>query len=166
MVHFEPKMAKQGRLVNAPKSSKRVEKGPKGTKMVSPSVFDHLGPFWAHRGPFGSFQTTMIFLPQMDKVGFGGGAPEQKVNFCLKWPKRVQTGPKGSWMVKNTWVDHHGPFWTLLDHFGTLTSQIVNGRYSPLSCHELWAAQNLYPPSGLVEDCHYYVKCRIGEWIK
>ena len=36
------------------------------------------------------------FLHQMDKVGFGGGAPEQKINFCLKWSKRVQMGPKGS----------------------------------------------------------------------
>ena len=29
MVHFGPKMAKHGRLVNAPKGSKRVQKGPK-----------------------------------------------------------------------------------------------------------------------------------------
>ena len=34
------------------------------------------------------------FLHQMDKVGFGGGAPEQKINFCLKW--------------SNTWVGHFG----------------------------------------------------------
>ena len=26
----------------------------------------------------------------------------QKIHFCLKWPKRVQMGPKGSQMVKNT----------------------------------------------------------------
>ena len=25
-------------------------------------------------------------------------------------------------MVKNTYVDHFGHFWTLLDHFGALTS--------------------------------------------
>ena len=36
------------------------------------------------------------FLPQMDKVGFGGDATEQKINFCLKWSKRVQMGQKGS----------------------------------------------------------------------
>ena len=46
----------------------------------------------------------------MDRVGLGGGATEQKINFCLKWSKRVQMGPKGSLMVKNTWVDHFGPF--------------------------------------------------------
>ena len=39
---------------------------------------------------------------QMDKVGFGGGASEQKINFCLKWSKRVQRGPKGSQMIKNS----------------------------------------------------------------
>ena len=44
IVHFGPKMAEHGRPVNVPKWSK---KGPKGTKMVDPSVFDHLGPFWA-----------------------------------------------------------------------------------------------------------------------
>ena len=46
----------------------------------------------------------------------------QKNHFCLKWSKRVQMGPKGSIMVKNTYVDHLGPFRTLLDHFGVLTS--------------------------------------------
>ena len=30
----------------------------------------------------------------MDKVGFGGDAPEHKINFCLKWSKGVQMGPK------------------------------------------------------------------------
>ena len=45
---------------------------------------------------------NMNFLPKMDKVEFGGGASEQKINFCLKWPKMVQMGPKGSQMVKNT----------------------------------------------------------------
>ena len=65
MVHFGPKMAKHGRLVNVPKWSKRVQKGPKGSKMANLSVFDHLGPFWAHLDPFGPFQTKMNFLPQM-----------------------------------------------------------------------------------------------------
>ena len=30
---------------------KVVQKGPKGTKMVNLSVFDHLGPSWAHLDP-------------------------------------------------------------------------------------------------------------------
>ena len=58
MVHFGPKMAKHGRLVIVPK----VQKGPKGTKMANLSVFDHLGPFWAHLDPFGPFQTKIDFL--------------------------------------------------------------------------------------------------------
>ena len=64
----------------------------------------------------------MIFLPQMEKVGVGRGASEQNINSCLKRSKRVQMGPKGFLMVKNTWVDHFGPFRTHLDHFGVLTS--------------------------------------------
>ena len=50
MVHFGTKMAKHGRLVNAPKWSKR---GSKGNKVVNLSVFDHLKPFWVHLNPFG-----------------------------------------------------------------------------------------------------------------
>ena len=68
-----PFWTKHGRLVN-------VQSGPKGTKMFNLSVFDHLGPFWAHRDLFGSFQTKMNCLPLMDKVGFGGGASEQKIS--------------------------------------------------------------------------------------
>ena len=122
-----------GQTWQACQRSKVVQKGPKGTKMVNLSVFDHLGPFWVHLDPFGPFQTKMNFLPQMDKVGFGGGASEQKINFCLKWSKRVQMGPKGSQMVKNTFrltiLDPFGPlwnvdkpamfghFWSKMDHF-------------------------------------------------
>ena len=43
IVHFGPKMAEHGRPVNVPKWSK---KGPNGTKMIDPRVFDHMGPFW------------------------------------------------------------------------------------------------------------------------
>ena len=76
----------------------------------------------AHLDPFESFHTKMNFLPRMDKVRFGGGASEQKITFCLKWSKRVQIGPKGSQIVKNTSVDYFGPFWTLLDPFRPLWS--------------------------------------------
>ena len=69
MVHFGPKMANHGRLVNVPK----------GPKMVNLSVFDHLGPSWAHMDPFGPFQTKINFLPQMDNVGFGGGALDSQL---------------------------------------------------------------------------------------
>merc|ERR1712155_15056 len=58
----------------------------------------------------------------MDKVGVGRGALEQNINCFLKRSKRAQMGPKGFLMVKNNYVDHFGPFRTLLDHFGVLTS--------------------------------------------
>ena len=101
-----PFWTKNGQTWQACQRSKVVQKGPKGTKMINQSVFDHLGPFWAHLDTFGPFQTKMNFLSQMDKVGFGGGASEQKIIFCLKWSKRVQMGPKG---VPNSPV-RYGPF--------------------------------------------------------
>ena len=58
--------------------------------MANLSVFDHLGPLWANLDSFGQFQTEINFMPQMDKVGFGGGASKQKINFCLKRSKRVK----------------------------------------------------------------------------
>ena len=39
-----------------------LQSGPKGTKMVNLSVFDHLGPFWAHLDPFEPFQTRIDIL--------------------------------------------------------------------------------------------------------
>ena len=87
MVHFGPKVAKDSRLVNAPNWSKRVQKGPKWLAMV---FFYHLVPFWVHLNPFGPFQTRMNFLTQRNKGGFGGGAPEQKINFFFEM---VQKNP-------------------------------------------------------------------------
>ena len=105
-----PFWTKNGQTWQACQRSKVVQKGPKGTKMINQSVFDHLGPFWAHLDTFGPFQTKMNFLSQMDKVGFGGGAPEQRINFCLKWSKIVQRwAQKGRKWSKNTWVGHFGP---------------------------------------------------------
>ena len=78
-------MAKHGRLVNIPKWSKKIQNG-------KPRCFDNLGPFWAHLNTFGLFWTKINLLPHKDKVGFGGGAFEQKIIFCLKWSQKVQTG--------------------------------------------------------------------------
>ena len=49
LVHFGPKMAEHGGLVNVPK-------GPKKVKLT---VFDWLGPFWAHLDPFGPIWTHL-----------------------------------------------------------------------------------------------------------
>ena len=72
-----PFWTKHGRLVNVLKWSKRDQNG-------QPKCFDHLGFFWANLNPFGQFQTKMIFLPIIDKVGYGGGAPGQKIQFLFR----------------------------------------------------------------------------------
>ena len=51
MVHIGPNMAGLAWLKG----------GPKGTKMVNVSVFDHLGPYLGPSGPFWTIQTKMIF---------------------------------------------------------------------------------------------------------
>ena len=39
--------------------------------------------------------------------------------------------PKGSQMVNNTMANHFGPFWTLLDQFGALTSLLSLATFGP-----------------------------------
>ena len=82
-----PFWTKNGQIWQACQRSKVVQKGPSWSTQVFLIIWD---PFWAHLDPVGPFQTTNIFLPQMDKVGFCSGASEQKINSCLKWSKRVQ----------------------------------------------------------------------------
>merc|ERR1712112_272309 len=90
-----------GQTWQACQRSKVVQKGPKGSKMVNLSVFDHLGPFWAPLDPFGPFQTKIDFLLRSTSAKPNFVHLGQKNHFCLKWSKRVQMGPKGSQMVKN-----------------------------------------------------------------
>ena len=78
------------------------QRGPKGSKMVNLSVFDHLGPFWAHLDPFGPFQTKIDFLLRSTSAKPYFVHLGQEFHFCLKWSQRVQMAPKGSQMVKNT----------------------------------------------------------------
>ena len=47
-----PFWTKKGQTWQACQHSKVVQKGPKGTKMVNLSVFDHLGPLLDPSGPF------------------------------------------------------------------------------------------------------------------
>ena len=88
-----PLWTNKGQTWQACQHSKVVQKGPKGTKMVNPSALDHLGPFLAHLDPFGPFQTKMNFLLQVDKVGFGGGASEQNINFLCEMDILAPLGP-------------------------------------------------------------------------
>ena len=74
------------------------QSGPKETKMVNLSVFDHLGPFWAHLDPFGPFQTkNEFFAPNGQSRGwqrcFGA-----KYQFLFE---TVQKGPDGPKRVPN-----------------------------------------------------------------
>ena len=62
--------------------------------MVNLDIFDNLGPFWAHLDTFGPFQTKINLLPHNDKVGFGGGAFEQKIMFLFEMAQKSPDGPK------------------------------------------------------------------------
>ena len=95
ITYFGPKLAKHVKLVIVPKWSKRDLSG-------QPKCFLPFGTLLADLDPFGTFQTKMIFLPQIEKEGFGRGALQQKINFCLKWSKRIKMGPKGFRVIKNT----------------------------------------------------------------
>ena len=103
MVHFGPKMAKHGRLVNAPKWPKRDQNG-------QPKYFWTFGTLLGPSGPFWTISDKNQFVAQKDKEGFGDSAFEQKIIFRLKWSKRVQTGPKGSQMVKKSRLTISNPF--------------------------------------------------------
>ena len=96
-------------------------KGSKRSKMVNLIFFTIWDPFGQH-GPFWTISNkNWFFAPkhlwQTLLVLLG-----QKNHFCLEWSKRVQMGPKWPTRVKNSYVDYFGPFWTLLDYLGMLTS--------------------------------------------
>ena len=66
------------------------------------TVHDPLESFWAHLDPLGPFQTRIDILLQSTSAKPYFVHLGQKNHFCLKWSKRVQMGPKGFQMVKNT----------------------------------------------------------------
>ena len=90
-----PFWTKKGQTWQACQHSKVVQKGLKGTKMVSLSVFDHQEPFWAHLDPFGPFQTRIDILLRSTSVKPYFVHLGQKIHFRLKWSKRGQISPKG-----------------------------------------------------------------------
>ena len=59
-----PLWTKNGQTWQACQRSKVVQRGPKGTKMISKGVFDHLWPIRDHMDPFGPFWVTISFLLQ------------------------------------------------------------------------------------------------------
>ena len=97
--------------------------GLKGSQMAPNgqyNIFDHLGHFWAHLDPFGPFQTKLDFLLQTTLAKGHFVFLRRKIDFCLKRSKMVQMGPNGPKWSKTCYIDHLGPFGTLLDHIGTL----------------------------------------------
>ena len=79
------KRNKNGQTWQACQNYKVVQRDPKGSKMINIDVFDNVEPFWTYLDTFRHLQTKINLLPQKDKVGFGGGAFEQKIIFRLKW---------------------------------------------------------------------------------
>ena len=91
-----PFWTKTGQTWQACKRSKVVQKGPKRTKIVNPSVFGHLRPFRAHLDFFGPFQTKINFLLRSTSAKAYFVHLGQTIHFCLKWSIGVQMGPKWS----------------------------------------------------------------------
>ena len=91
--------------------------------MAHLDFFDHLGPLWAGREPFGPFQTKNDFLLKSTYAKPYFVLLGQQIDFGLKWSKSVQMGPEENCqIVKNILVYHFGPLRTSLDHFEMLTS--------------------------------------------
>ena len=74
--------------------SKVVQKGPKRTKMVNRSIFDHLGPFWAHLDPFGPFK-KMIFCSKAPLSKPAVSIWGKKIIFVCNCPKGSRWAQKG-----------------------------------------------------------------------
>ena len=90
-----PFWTKNGQTWQACQRSKVVQRGPKGTKMVNLSLFEHLGPFWAHLDPFGPFQTRIDILlwstsakPYFVHLGQKKSFLSEMVQKGPDWPKR------------------------------------------------------------------------------
>ena len=114
-----PNMAGLSTFQSGPMGSKKVQNG-------KPRCFWQFGTLL---GPFGPFQTKNHFLPYKDKVGFGRGAFEQKINFLFEMiqkgpdvPKRVPNGQTHLGWSFRTLLYPFGPFWNvdkpaMLGHF-------------------------------------------------
>ena len=84
MVHFGPKRAKHGRLVNTPKWSKRVRKGPKWSTWVFLTIRNLFGPIWIL---FDCFKQELIFCSE---------APLPTPALSI-WGKKIISADKRRW---------------------------------------------------------------------
>ena len=91
------------------------QSGPKGSKMVNLSVFDHLGPFWAHLDPYRPFQTRFDILGKII-IFVWNGPKVRKWSKTLKLTILVPLDPFGPlWSVDKPAMFGH--FWSKMDHF-------------------------------------------------
>ena len=87
--------------------------------MVNLVVFDKLDPFEPIWTLLDHFRQKSICCSMRTKQGLAEVLLSKK---SFESFEMFQQGPQGSQMVKNFQVDHFGPFWAPLDHFGMLTS--------------------------------------------
>ena len=111
-VHFGPKLAKHGRLVNVPKWSKRDQNGqpkcywPLGT-LLGPS-----GPFWTVSNKNWYFAPKHLCQPLLCPFGAKKSFLSKMVQ---KGPDGPKMGPKWSKTFRLTILVPFGPFWTALE---------------------------------------------------
>ena len=107
-----PNMAGLSTFQSGPKGSKRVQNGQYNMFLT---IWDIFGLIWTLLDHFR--QNLIFFFGQEALCVF-----EAKIDFCLKRSKMVQMGPNGPKWSKICYIDHLGPFGTLLDHIGALAS--------------------------------------------
>ena len=100
--------------------------GPKGSQMAPNGQYNMFLTIW---NSFGLILTLLdllrqklIFLPQKHNVLPGQSSFEQKSTFVWNGPKGSKWAQKCPKWSKICYIDHLGPFGTLLDHIGALAS--------------------------------------------
>ena len=96
-----------------------LQRGPKGTKMVNISLFDHLGPRLGPSGPFWTISDKNDFFAPNGQNRVLQRCFGAKYQFLFEM---VQKGPDGPKRVPNVQKDLGWPFWSLLGPFGPLWS--------------------------------------------
>ena len=95
------------------------------------TIWDNFGPIWTL---LGLFRQKSSCCPIRTKSGFTEVLLSKTSFFCLKWFKRVQTGPK---KVPNGQKQFGWPFQTLLDSFGPLWNVDKPAMFGPF-CLSYW----------------------------
>ena len=97
-----PFWTKNGQTWQACQPSKVVQRGPKGTKMVNLSLFDHLGPRLGPSGPFWTISDKNDFFAPNGQNRVLQRCFRAKYQFLFEM---VQKGPDGPKRVPNVQKD-------------------------------------------------------------